>query len=131
MFSNSKALAILAPALVGLGLAGAAVASAGAQSGDGPVRCEIRSSVTGGMVSLQGVVESDVAVNGSYRFQVESAAGSGSSTIRQGGGFSAGPGTPAVLGQVMLGANGIYDAVLTLDAGGVSLECEDRVGGKI
>jgi len=130
MFNNGKALAILASALAGFGIVGAAVASAGAQSGDGPVRCEIRSSVAGGMVSLQGVVESDTAVSGSYRFHVESAAGSGSSTIRQGGGFSAGPGTPAVLGQVMLGANGIYDAVLTLDADGISLECADRVGGK-
>jgi hypothetical protein len=131
MFNDSKALAFLAPALVGLGITGAALASAAGQTEDGPVRCEIRSSIAGGMVSLQGVVESDAAVSGTYRFSVESDASSGSSTIRQGGGFFAGPGEPAMLGQVMLGANGIYDAVLTLDAGGASLECEERVGGKL
>lgn len=130
MFMNRKALALLVPALAGLGIAGAALASTG-QSSDGPLRCEISSSVSGGMVSLQGVVESDAAVSGTYRFQVESVAGAGSSTIRQGGAFSAGPGAPAMLGRVMLGANGIYDAVLMLDTSGVSLECEDRVGGKL
>ncbi len=130
MFMNRKALALLVPALAGLGIGGGALASAG-QSDDGPVRCEITSSVSGGMVSLQGVVESDAAVSGTYRFQVESTAGSGSSTIRQGGAFSAGPGEPAMLGRVMLGANGIYDAVLALDADGASLKCESRVGGKI
>jgi len=126
---NRKAFSLLIPALAGLGIAGAALASAGSE--EGPVRCEIRSSISGGMVSLEGVVESDASISGSYRFTVESAGGSGNSMIRQGGGFSAGPGEAVALGRVMLGANGIYDAVLALDAGGVSLECEDRVGGRL
>lgn len=128
MFST-KTLSLLAPALVGLGITGAALASAG--TSDGPLRCEIRSGVAGGMVSLEGVVETDAAISGSYRFMVESAAGSGSSSIRQGGGFSAAPGEAVTLGRVMLGANGIYDAVLTLEAGGRALQCEDRVGGRL
>ena len=131
MSYNRKVLSLLAPALVGLGITGAALASAVSKSDDGPVRCEIGSSVAGGMVSLQGTVESAAAVSGTYRFMVQSAAGSGNTTIRQGGAFSAGPGETVALGKVMLGANGIYDAVLELDADGVSLECESRVGGKL
>lgn len=131
MSYNRKALSLLAPALVGLGIASAALASVGAGSADGPVRCEIKSSTAGGTVSLEGVVESDEAISGTYRFMVESAAGSGNSVIRQGGGFSAAPGEAVTLGRVMLGANGIYDASLELHANGTRVECEDRVGGSL
>jgi hypothetical protein len=131
MFVNSKALSLLVPALAGLGLTGAALASAGPQPADGPLRCEIRTSTQGGMVSLQGIAESDAAVGGTYRFTVESVAGSGNSTIRQGGGFSVEAGSPAPLGKVMLSAGGIYDARLELSAGGESVACEQRVGGSL
>jgi hypothetical protein len=129
--SKHKTLLLVAPALVGLGITGAAIASGDAGSADGPLRCEIQSSVSGGMVSLESVAESNAAVSGSYRFVVKSVSGSGNSSISQGGDFSASPGETVTLGRVMLGANGIYDAVLTLDAGGRAVKCVERVGGKI
>jgi hypothetical protein len=128
---KNKVLFLLAPALVGLGVTGAALASASGGSVSGPLRCAIESSVAGGMVSLEGLAESKAATSGSYRFVVKSVAGSGSSSISQGGGFSARPGETVPLGRVMLGANGIYDAVLTLDAGGKAVKCMERVGGRL
>jgi hypothetical protein len=131
MFVNSKALSLLVPALAGFGLTGAALASAGSGAAGGPLRCEIGTATEAGMISLQGVAESDSTLNGTYRFTVESVAGSGNSTIRQGGGFSVEAGSPAPLGNVMLSAGGIYDARLELSAGGESVACEQRVGGSL
>lgn len=131
MFVDSKALPLLVPVLAGLGLTGAALASAGGNAANGPLRCEIQAATQAGMISLQGVAESDGALAGTYRFTVESVAGSGNSTIRQGGGFSVEAGSPASLGKVMLSAGGIYDAYLQLSAGGESVTCEKRIGGSL
>jgi hypothetical protein len=110
------------------------VASAGqtASSGnasDEPLRCEIRLTETGGMTSLEGVVEADEAIDGDYRFQVVSSGGSNNTNIRQGGAFSAGPDDEVTLGRVMLGGNGSYEANLTLEADGETVECSEEVGG--
>lgn len=130
MLVNGKALSLLVPVLTGIGLTAATLASAGARA-DGPLRCEIRAVAAGGMVSLAATAESDATRGGTYRFTVESISGSGNSSIRQGGGFSATPGARTELGKVMLGANGIYDARLELKAGGESVTCEERVGGSL
>lgn len=131
MFTNRKSLSLIVPAMVGLGLTGAALASVGSSASEGPLRCEIRTTTQGALVSLQGVVETDAAIGGTYRFTVESAGGSGSSAIRQGGAFLAAPGQPTMLGQVMLGAGQIYDARLELSAGRESATCEERIGGSL
>lgn len=115
--------------VAGFGLVGAAFASAGTNAG--PLRCEIRAAASGGMVSLAAVAESDAALGGTYRFTVESVAGQGGSTIRQGGGFSVSPGAPAELGRVMLGAGGVYDARLELSSGGTTVRCAEQVGGAL
>ena len=131
MFSTGKRILIPAATLL-LGAAAAATAVGAGQAGssDGPVRCEIQAKNAGGMITLQGVVHADKAISGSYTFQVESAGGSGSTDISQGGGFSASPGNAATLGQVMLGGYGsIYDASLEVTAGGKSYRCKERVGG--
>jgi len=135
MFAKSKSLSSLL--LLVAGLAGATYAAA--ESGDIPAvvetgpqgssfRCEIEVREQGGMVSLSGVVEAEVAIAGSYRFRVESAGGSGNASISQGGGFSAGPGEAVTLGRVMLSANGVYDASLDLDTDAGSVDCEERAG---
>lgn len=129
MFRIGKSLSYAALGAAGLGLAGAALASGNA--GEGPLRCEIVAGTAGGMISLAALAESDAALGGTYRFTVESVAGPGGSTIRQGGGFSVAPGAPAELGRVMLGANGIYDARLELAAGGETARCEERAGGAL
>ena len=118
-----------APAIVGLGLIGC-VANAGqpAAANDEPLRCSIETSSAGGMTVLEGVVESDTAIRGDYRFSVEGS-GSSSTRIRQGGQFSAGPGAPVTVGRVMLGGNADYEASLTLELGGDTIDCSEDGGG--
>lgn len=131
MFSTGRRMLIpAATLLLGAGTAATSVGAGQAGSSSGPVRCEIQATTSGGMVTLQGVVRADKAVSGSYTFRVESAGGSGSSDISQGGDFSARAGDPTTLGQVMLGGNGsIYDARLEVTAGGKTYRCDGRAGG--
>lgn len=126
MFASHRYLSL--PLLIVSGLAGAACTAIGSESQDAPVSCRIEVSEKGGMISLQGLVEADEAIDGTYRFAVESTGGSGNSRINQGGGFSAAPGETVTLGRVMLGANGVYEASLELDTGSGSVECEERAG---
>jgi hypothetical protein len=128
-----KLLVTTAPLLAGLGLAGC-VASAGQPASGGgspdePLRCEIRSTESGGMIALEGVVEADAATDGGYQFQVVSSGGGNNTNIRQGGAFSAEAGEAVTLGRVVLGGNGAYEARLTLDANGETVECFEEVGG--
>jgi hypothetical protein len=120
------------PLLLGLGVAGLAMGAGAASSSDEPLRCEIRANSMNGMIELQGVVHADVPVSGSYRFKVASAGGAGNTNMSQGGYFTAGPGEAAMLGRVMLGnAGAIYDATLEIESDGMTVECEERVGGAI
>jgi hypothetical protein len=96
----------------------------------GPVRCEIRVTPEGGMVSLEALAHTDTNLSGTYSFHVESAGRTGGTNIEQGGAFSAAPGRPATLGTVTLDAKGgIYDAKLEVTVGGKSIGCAERVGG--
>lgn len=124
MFASHGYLSL--PLLVASGLIGAAYAATGSQ--DAPLSCRIEVQEQGGLISLQGIVEAEAAIDGTYRFAVESAGGSGSSKINQGGGFSAAPGETVTLGRVTLGANGVYEASLALDTESGSVECEERAG---
>jgi hypothetical protein len=120
------------PILLGLGVAGLAMGAGAASSSDGPLRCEIKTGSMNGAIMLQGVIHADVPVSGSYRFKVASAGGAGNTNMSQGGYFTAGPGEAAMLGRVMLGnAGAIYDATLEIESDGLSVECEERVGGAI
>ncbi len=132
MFKMHKRLAARAlPLLIGLGAAGFAMGAGPASSTPEPLRCEIQVDSTNGMIVLQGVVHADALVNGQYQFKVVKAGGGGSSHIQQGGSFMAGPGNDATLGQVMLGGGGVYDANLVVTANGMTITCEQRVGGAI
>jgi len=94
-----------------------------------PVSCEIQASTANGRTTLTGTLHSDAAIDGSYRFKVAGSGRSGSSSIQQGGYFSAGADEPVTLGQVMLGGAGtIYNASLEISANGASLVCEKRIG---
>ena len=129
MSNNHKRFTALAvPALLGLGLMGAAMSAGQAGTGDGPVRCEIQTSATNGMIALEGMVYADAAISGSYKFRVVSAGGGGRSNIQQGGAFTAGPGGAVSLGRVMLGGAGAsYDASLSITSNGATIECAERV----
>jgi hypothetical protein len=119
------------PVILGLGVAAATIGTGQAGSSAGPLRCEIEATRQGPMVSIAGLVHADAPLAGSYRFKVASAGGGGGSNISQGGNFSAGPGVPAMLGRVSLGGNSIYDATLEVAADGLTVECEERVGGSL
>ena len=117
------------PVILGLGIAAAMIGTGQAGSSSGPLRCEIETVNQGSMVSLAGLVHADAPLGGSYRFRVASAGGG--TNISQGGNFSAGPGEPAILGRVSLGGNSIYDATLEVTADGMTVECEERIGGAL
>ncbi|MFB9981582.1 curli-like amyloid fiber formation chaperone CsgH [Mesorhizobium kowhaii] len=95
-----------------------------------PVRCEIRATPDGGMVSLEAFAHTDTNVSGTYSFHVESAGRTGGTNIEQGGPFSAAPGKPAALGAVTLDAMGaVFDARLEITVDGKRIGCTERVGG--
>jgi hypothetical protein len=119
------------PVILGIGVAAATIGTGQAGSSAGPLRCEIEATLEGPMVSLAALVYADAPLGGSYRFNVESAGGGGGSNISQGGNFSAGPDAPAILGRVNLGGNSIYDATLEVTADGLTVECEERIGGSL
>lgn len=122
--NNIRIVGAAASIFIGLGAAGAAIGAGQASATDGPLTCEIQMSRSGGMIALESVAASDEAVAGSYSFTVRG----GGTDISQGGDFEAGPGETVTLGQVMLGANGSYDARLEVEADGRSVSCEERVG---
>jgi hypothetical protein len=120
-----------APVILGLGVAGFAMADSQSESTD-PVRCEILAAPANGMITLEGVLHTDVALSGSYLFRVTSSGGAGSSNIQQGGMFSAEPDRPATLGTVMLGnSGGTYNASLEIQSNGTTVACSERIGGAI
>ena len=139
MYANHRRFAArFLPALFAFGTAATAAglvggAAIGATSDtSGPVQCEIKEISSGRMITLQGVVHTQTTTDGSYTFRVTSAGGSGNTNIRQGGAFQAGPGSPALLGQVMLGKSGaVYNAELQVKAAGKTIKCAERVGGNI
>lgn len=133
MFIIDKRLTTrLAALMLGLATAGLAVGATQAHSDSndpdkgGPLSCEIEARHQGGMLAMRGVVHADTEVSGSYQLRVRSVGAGGSTDISQGGGFTAGPGDTAELGQVMLGGAPAYDVQLDVDADGIRIECEER-----
>ena len=116
------------PALAAIGFAGVST-SDGARAYSGRLACEIRVTNDHGVVTLRPMVSTSSVISGSYRLRVTNRGGGGSSQIDQSGGFSASPGESNVLGNVSLAGGGTYDARLTVDAGGRTIECNERVGG--
>jgi len=124
--------AVTTVVVLGLGAGAVAAGNGMATSSNGPLRCAIEATATGAAIALESRVETEVALSGSYRFRVASAARSGATNVQQGGGFSAVPGGPLVLGRILLGdASAIYDATLEIDADGTTITCTRRVSGKI
>lgn len=124
MFRLDKRLAI-APLLMGLGLAAAAVSSGQAATDpNAPIQCGVVSQTNNGMLSLQGVVLAKSNLSGSYQFALRSAGGGGNSnTINQGGNFSAPSQQVTTLTQVTINASSSYDLTFTIEANGQKLNC--------
>jgi hypothetical protein len=128
LFAVSGNRSIAAIALL-LAAAGGTAGIAAATAQKSPLRCEIRTIRQGDMMTLQGVVLSDTAVNGTYAFTVEGSGRSGASSIRQGGAFSAMAGSSSTAGTVSLGARGAYDVNFEARAGGAKASCTQVIGG--
>lgn len=111
--------------------AGATGATAGKdRSTSGPVRCEIRDTIEADAILLEPLVYADKSTSGTYTINVSGDGASGSANIRQGGAFEAGPGNPASLGRMSLGADGAaYDVKLKVIAGDTSVSCVKQVPG--
>jgi hypothetical protein len=133
MFEMQKYLAAgLVPMLLVFGGAGMTMGASQSAETDERVRCEIRASSASGMIALEGIVHADPAVHGTYRFRVAGAGRSGGSNIQQGGQFAVDASGAATLGRVMLGNNGAaFDARLEVTADGITVECNERIGGAI
>lgn len=118
---------------VGLGVIGIVAAGAGSvEAAAGGVRCEVQIKARSGGVTLEGIVHSNAAIDGTYQLVVTKSGGGGSSDINQGGAFSAVAGEDTSLGTVMLGGNGgSYTAKLKVKWNGNSTECREKVSGSL
>ncbi|RRH94639.1 hypothetical protein EH240_26625 [Mesorhizobium tamadayense] len=126
-----KRTAAASAALLAVLAAGATGATAGKDgSYSGPLRCEIRDTIQGDAILLEPIVYADKGTSGTYTVSVSGGGTSGSADIRQGGAFEAGPGNPAALSRISVGANGAaYDVELIVTAGGTSISCVKQVPG--
>ena len=110
-------------ALLGLGLAGLATSAGIANSTAPSDTCGITSTTQNGMLLIQGAVLSPVALTGEYKFSLQSAGHGGSSTINQGGAFTAAANEPTTIGQVTINAGSTYTVALGLKVDGKILDC--------
>ena len=96
---------------------------AGATQATPDVSCEIRSTKVGGGVQLEGVVVARKPTAGDYEFVVRKSGGGGTSNSSQSGDFELGARQESVVGDVMLGGGGSYDADLTIRWKGGKASC--------
>ncbi|MDO1580860.1 curli-like amyloid fiber formation chaperone CsgH [Rhizobium oryzicola] len=125
--SGNISIAAFALALAVLGGTAGVAATVAKKS---PLSCEIRSSRQGGMVTLEGVVLSDTATNGTYSLKVQGSGRSGSNTIQQGGAFTTTAGRASTAGSVSLGSKGAsYDVNFEARADGAKVTCSESIDG--
>ncbi len=120
---------ILGGAVVGLAAAAFGIPASQAGTGSassGPVRCEISITDDRGTTTIEGRVNADRPVSGTYRLAISSRSSGGQAMINQSGDFTATPAVPAMLGQTMLGGSRAqYAADLEVRVNGEHLRCSD------
>ncbi len=130
---SNRAIALVL-GLSATGIAAAcAIPSVRASTSDpaAPVRCEISIDEARGATTIEGRVNATRRVNGEYRLAITSRSSGGSATINQSGDFSAGPDTPALLGETTLGGSrSQYRAELEIRFDGQRLRCNERGGSQ-
>jgi CsgH protein len=135
-FDKRKWPLLALPLATAIGLAGIATAATNSH-GDTlldlapePFRCEIAATETGPMIALETRVFANQDIAGRYSLTVKSAGTAGSTNIRQGGAFTAGPGEMVALGKVMIGNNVAgYIATLEITTPDHVFDCREQVGG--
>ncbi|RDI52550.1 curli-like amyloid fiber formation chaperone CsgH [Microvirga subterranea] len=97
----------------------------------GPLSCKLTAEGADGKVLFQGLVATEVEAAGQYRFEITRRGPAGSVTSRQGGSFVAKPPLANILGQmaISLEAGADYKAILVIEAGGRTYECEKTGSG--
>lgn len=123
MHSPSRRSSALALGLVVAALA----ASAGLANSTGATQCGITTSAERGMLALEGTILSPVALDGEYRFAIQSSSNGGSSNISQGGYFTAKANEATPLGKVLINAGATYSVVFDVSAGGHKIDCNQDV----
>lgn len=126
--ASALALGLSVTALAAAGC-GTGAASAHQSAEEGPLRCEIAVTRSGGSLTYQARVHADEPAEGGYRLTIHRSGASGAALINQSGRFSAAPGRPAELGRATLGGDPAqYRATLELDWQGRTLTCSDTRG---
>lgn len=113
-------------AMAALGIVAAALGltSAIANPATASSTCGVLTSTQNGMLLIQGMVLSPVALDGVYQFRVQSSGTGGNSNISQGGTFTAPADQETVLGQVMINAGTDHKIALDVTANGKKLDCD-------
>lgn len=135
LFNSRRAPAlILGFAVAGFAAAACAIpgtqaSTSGSQSSasNGPVRCEISITDTRGSTTIEGRVNTERAVSGTYRMAISNRSSGGQAMINQSGDFTASPNAPAILGQTTLGGSrGQYRADLEVNVNGQRMRCNEN-----
>jgi len=131
-FPSPSRRALLALGLVLAPAAAWAAMSGSASSSGEPIRCEIRATPQGSLLSLEALVETDKSVSGRYSLEIEGSGSGGGAQLTQGGPFQTSAGKTATLGSVTLSSKGaLYDVSLDVIVGGKTTSCNERVSGRI
>lgn len=117
-------------AVAALGLALACLAASDGLANQGAVQCGVATRAEGGMLALEGTVQSPVAVSGEYRLSIRSSSGGGSSNISQGGQFTAAANQATALGKVVVGAGSSLDIDFSVTANGQSFDCSQEIASR-
>ncbi|MDB5614587.1 MAG: hypothetical protein JWQ22_2240 [Devosia sp.] len=115
---------------VALGLVIAAIAATGGMANSGSansVQCGIVETAQKGMLVLEGMLTSPVAISGEYRLAIRSSSNGGSSNISQGGYFTAKADEATSLGKVTLNTGSSYNVVFDVTANGKKIECDQDI----
>lgn len=115
--------------LIALGVLSASIAgfSATANASSGDIACGVSTTTAHGMMTVEGILQTPEALTGQYRFSLKSSGNGGSTNINQGGNFTAAPGTDLSLGRVMVNAGSHIDVDFTIDAGGQTYDCSQKI----
>ncbi len=110
-----------------LALGGVAVAAnASGDSANAGIACGVSTLTEGRMMTVEGVVQSPLALIGDYSFTLKSSGNGGSTNISQGGQFSAGADRPVSLGKAMINAGSTIHVDFTITSGGQKYDCSQQ-----
>ena len=118
MVHSSFRIAVLALGV--LALAGFAVQASGNAPG---LDCGISMQSERGLLAIEGILTSPVAMTGEYRISLKSHGNGGSSNINQGGQFAVAGGSAVSLGKVLVNSGAAMDVEFTIVSGGTRFDC--------